>query len=138
MSKKDELRAAQREWYAKLADSGFEDIEHSEDSPFIKDHHLRVNKRVRRGWSTGGEALFQAVTEYLLVAIPSTRRERIVAMLYANGMTPQEIAQRFGMTLRAVQKQVGGLLSRVKAHIKNGSETEDDSEQAEDGSEEPG
>lgn len=129
------FRRLQNEWYAQLKATGFKDIEHSENSPFITDNHLRIRRRVRRGWRTGQEAMFAAATDYLSGAIASRRSERIHAALFITGMPPAKIAERLGVPLRGVQKHCYSLIARAREHVKEAKESE---QQTEDGSQEEG
>lgn len=135
--KRSEFKSLQAEWYAKLEATGFEDIEHSENSPFIKDNHLRIRRRVRRGWRTGQQAMFEAAADYLSGAIASRRSERIHVALFITGMPPAKIAERLGVPLRGVQKHCYSLIARAREHVRE-QETQESEQQTEDGSQEEG
>ena len=134
MKRNAELEAAKKKWYAELAKTGFKDIEHDESSPYVKDHHLRIRRRVRRGWRSGGEALFDLLNDYISGAIASRRSERVNVMLFSKGMPAGEIAKRFGVTRRLVEKQVYGIMARVR-ELANDPETQSGFEQADASSE---
>jgi hypothetical protein len=133
--KSKDFKKLQSEWYDKLKASGFKDIEFNENSPYVRDNHLRIRRRVKRGWRTGQQALFEAATDYLRGATASRRSERIHIALFVAGMPAAKIAARYGATLRAVQKQVYGFLALVR---KDAKEAKEPSEQAEDSSPEAG
>lgn len=112
--KSKDFKKLQSEWYAKLKETGFSDIEFNENSPYVKDNHLRIRRRVKRGWRTGQQALFEAATDYMSGATASRRSERIHVALFVAGVPAAKIAARLGATLRAVQKQVYGFMALVR------------------------
>lgn len=127
--KSPEFKREQAKWYNKLRSTGFKDIEHSEGSPYVKDHWMATSDRVRRGWRTGAEALIEVANDYLDRSIGSRRSERVNIALYLKGMSVEDIAARFGNTARAVKKQVISYMKRVRDSVKADQETEAGSEE---------
>ena len=133
--KSKEFKQLQDVWYAKLKATGYQDIEFNENSPFVKDNHLRIRRRVKRGWRSGQQALFEAAADYLSGATASRRSERINVALFVAGVPAAKIAARLGATLRAVQKQVYGFLALVRKDA-NEYTSEESDEQAEESGDE--
>ena len=58
------FRKLSDDWYSKLKTEGFNDIEHSEDSPYLKDHNIRDAKAVGRDELSLDSAYYRKASEF--------------------------------------------------------------------------
>lgn len=113
------LEALEAEWYRKLADTGFQDIEVYNDpsNTYLRGHHIEARKRQIRG-TEGGVAEYMRLAEELLEIDPwKTRTERwTFAAWCKGGWDYRELACRWP----AVTKTAATLRVHFKARMKKG------------------
>jgi len=117
--KSEAFYTLQKEWYAKLAASGFRDIEQwklqengNMEAGFLVDHVGRGRAVALQGKTTGGEDLFVVLGRHFHVAHFTSFRQRTWALLYVNGWRGAEIARLFPTTNA---KTVTAFLSAFRA-----------------------
>ena len=117
--KSEAFYTLQKEWYAKLAASGFRDIEQwklqengNMEAGFLVDHVGRGRAVAIQGKTTGGEDLFVVLGRHFHVARFASFRQRTWALLYVNGWRGAEIARLFPTTNA---KTVTAFLSAFRA-----------------------
>ena len=117
--KSEDFRTLQREWYAKLAATGFRDIEQWKlqengdlEATYLVDHVGRGRAIATQGKTTGGEDLFVVLGRHFHVARFASLRQRTWALLYVNGWRGAEIARLFPTTNA---KTVTAFLSAFRA-----------------------
>lgn len=119
-----EFQKLQGEWYAKLKETGFRDIEPSErlgKNSFMADHWIETKKRVWRGVETGKAELFRLATQWIDKPIWRTRTERWAWAAWTTGWDFHEITARFpslgspGALAGRVRTQVGRMLKWFRA-----------------------
>lgn len=93
------VAALQAEWYRRLADTGFVDIEPPPDNikrnSYLRDHWIETKKRVVRGVETGKAELFRLAFAWLDVPVWKTRTERWAFAAWTSGFDFREIAARW-------------------------------------------
>lgn len=82
-----------KEWYGKLKEEGFEDIEFSEDSWYIKDDRYRTSKAVERSNTNGDGEFFRVATIFLWEHEFEREYDRFVWEQYSNGIMQEEIVR---------------------------------------------
>lgn len=108
--------ATEREWYKKLADSGFEDIEvyGADHNTYLRQHYLEVRNKVIRGVETGTAELMRMAEEWLDIERWKTRTERWTwAAWCKSGWTIDEIAARWP----SMDVAASGLRSRFERRV---------------------
>lgn len=80
-------RALEREWYAKLKATGFDDIEvyDNNSNTYLRGHHLEARKRVVRGTETGTAERMRLAEEWLELEAWPTRTERWLWSAWSKG-----------------------------------------------------
>lgn len=106
----------EREWYARLADMGFEDIEvyDKNHNTFLRNHYMEVRKKVVRGVLSGSAELMRLAEEWLDVERWPTRNERWRwAAMAKGGWSIDELAARWPV----MELAASGLRSRIKRRV---------------------
>lgn len=94
--KSREFRRLQREWYAKLADSGFVDIERHNlhaDNPYMRQHKHEVQVTLERGMLVGRQEYFRRAGHWSWDRTFLNRKEAHIWRLHANGLSYREVAR---------------------------------------------
>lgn len=90
------FRALQAQWYSRLRETGFVDIErpgeYADDK--ILDHWLDSAEAARRGARTGAAEWHRLAYEWTDLAVWESRSGRLVWVLLCDGWSQQEIIQR--------------------------------------------
>jgi hypothetical protein len=132
--KSDEFRALQQEWYGKLKQSGFRDIEQwtlqengDLEPAFLVDHIGRGRAISEQGAETQGADLFVVLGRHFHTVNFEDFTRRTWALLYVNGWRGAEIARLFP---RLSAKTVTTYLARFRAAaLAVGLHRDDDNEE---------
>lgn len=99
---RDSFNALRDEWYAKLKETGFRDIEswglqeNGDLEPmFLVDHVGRGRSVAEQGARTQGDELFVILGRHFHTCQFQSIRHRVWALLYVNGWRGAEIARLF-------------------------------------------
>lgn len=114
--------ALEAEWYQKLADSGFVDIEPygTPLDTYLRDHHIESTKRMVRGVETGKAEYFRLLYEWLDIGHHRSRAERWALSALCEGFDCREITARFNIdmgTSGALAKRLANRGERAMKHF---------------------
>jgi hypothetical protein len=119
---KAELLKLRKEWYKKLKDTGFQDIEHISDSRFLDDHVLDAMRRGFRNLSENYSGYYDAIRQFIVASKASNRRSRINAMLMGQGLSQREVQRvtaRMGTTAFGVHLELNRMVRRAQKWYKD-------------------
>lgn len=108
----------EREWYAKLAATGFVDIE-PYDNPMntrMVSHWHTTMQQCKRGVETGSAEFHRLLYEWLDETRYRVRGDRFLLAARAEGFDWNELADRFGFDTAGVRKRV---LKQSRAMLKS-------------------
>lgn len=91
--KTSEFERTQRHWYAKLEREGFDDIEVVENTPYLKDHHLRSLRACNRGERTRADEFYRFAGQFYWIHEFKNPWHKRVWKLFSNGSTEREIVK---------------------------------------------
>lgn len=138
--KSEGFRALQKEWYAKLAASGFRDIEQWKlqengdlEPTFLVDHVGRGRAVATQGRTTQGEELFVVLGRHFHSYRFECFRHRVWVLLYVNGWRGAEIARLFPTTnAKSVTAVLGAFREdALKNGLAGNTELDDDDQENE-------
>jgi uncharacterized protein YerC len=108
MSDAKDFDALQREWYQRLKDDGFVDIENSKGE--LKAHGSQKDLERLRDWNTEGIRIvsdyYSRAGEFLNVHAFTSLADRAVWRLHSEGIGYHKIAARLGISYSAVLRTV--------------------------------
>lgn len=110
------FKALQARWYAKLAKSGFVDIER-EDGTLIDREQERYAKEMPQDVAKAREAYYRAAEHYMTRAGAMTKRDLAVWRLHVEGCNNTEIAEALGLARATVTK----IVAKHRAYVLNAS-----------------
>lgn len=91
--KTSEFERTQRHWYAKLKKEGFDDIEPVENTPYLKDHHLRSLKACNRSERTRAEEFYRFAGQFYWLYTFKNSWHKRVWKLFSTGSTERQIVK---------------------------------------------
>ena len=126
-AKSKELKRLQKEWYKKLKDDGFEDIEYmdknqdpqewlkgnSKFSPMYDDQMAVIEAEVDHSCT---EDYFRAAADLLFEGIFDTEEDRYVWEMHSNGATLRGIAKEIGCSHPRILR----IVNKYRKHIVKG------------------
>jgi hypothetical protein len=110
-------RDLEREWYARLAETGFEDIEvyDNVNNTYLRGHHLEARKRMVRGTQTGTAEEMRLAEEWLDIDAWKTRTERwLWAARVKAGWDYLELADRWPAAVSRAQAIRARFVTRTR------------------------
>ncbi|HXJ76107.1 MAG TPA: hypothetical protein VNM37_24840 [Candidatus Dormibacteraeota bacterium] len=97
--------ALEAEWYARLRDSGFDDIEpyNNPMNTRLVQHWHSTMQATKKGVWTGGAEMFRLLYEWLDETRYRVRGDRFLLAARCEGFDWTELQQRFGVDVRKVR-----------------------------------
>lgn len=89
----DSFKKQQDEWYKKLKDKGFKDIEHNESTPYLTNHHIRDSRAIGRGSASMALEYYQAASEFLWQHKFPNKYDRYVWEQHTRGKSIRDIVK---------------------------------------------
>lgn len=117
---RSELKKLQKEWYKKLEDTGFNDIEKNESSEYnvkrpVSKRFTEKNKLFRKGTWVVKQEYYDMALEFLNVYPFPRELDKVIWEYHANGLTVRDISQtllKTGITLNPT----GAVARRIKKY----------------------
>ena len=88
--KPDAFEQLKKHWYKKLKDTGFRDIEFSEESPYLIDDYMRSAKAVTRSNLKSIAEHYRLASEFYWIHTFKRKYDKLVWQLYVEGKTERE------------------------------------------------
>lgn len=88
----------QKEWYKKLKETGFDDVEQANDRPFIKSGTVVRFEKMGADFIEIQFQYFDRIAHHISRAAFEDEQERQILTLYAEGFTQREIKERLGIS----------------------------------------
>jgi hypothetical protein len=107
-----DLASLQREWYRRLKDAGFEDIEY-QSSNMLKGQSIQDSRRINPHEIAAVEEYYRLASQFLHDHEWNDNTEKLIWALYAEGIPYRAIAKELHITLWRTQTTIRKISSTM-------------------------